>query len=91
MSKPYTSENLPSEYPVDESLLVEAETTPGIDAHDRNKALSLYKLAIRQFKDDPCGRRWFACVNWERTLRGLVAEANLNRFKIVKPFHKEQS
>lgn len=87
MSKPYTKENLPAEYPVDNTLMFEAETTVGIDAHDRNAAIGAFRASVANFKRDPGGHTWFVCLKWERQLRGLVAEAKMNRLAVIKPLH----
>lgn len=88
MSKPYTPENLPDEYPLDQQLILEAETTPGIHAHDRNKKIAIYRLQVANFARQRDARRWFSCVDAERSLRGIVAEAKTDRFKLLFPYHE---
>ena len=91
MTLPYTPENLPDEYPIDQTLLIEAETTPGIDIHDRNTAAHAYKSRVSRYNrsEDAGGHLWFKCVDAERSLRGIIAEACISRRAIIKPLHQE--
>jgi hypothetical protein len=71
---------LPQEYPVDERLLIEAETiASGADIHDRNKYRVGYKRAIEVYKKTPSHHQWHYCVDVERLLRGVIAEAKAGR------------
>jgi hypothetical protein len=86
MSKAYTPDNLPDQYPVDNHLLVLADTTPGIDAHDASKYVATYRFAIRRYNNEKTARNWFLCTKAERMLRGIVAEGNY-RLRTIKPLH----
>jgi len=87
MNLSYTPENLPETYPVDLTLIIEAETVQGIPSHDRNKILNWYRSKIAKFNTDRIAWRWFECVAVERSLRGLVAEAKMKRCGITMPHH----
>jgi hypothetical protein len=76
--------DLPDEYPTDETLLAESElVASGADIHDRNKYRSGYRRCVAAYKSgrNEVERRssWKYCVDYERLLRGVVAEAKAGR------------
>ncbi len=69
-----------AEYPIDQQLLVEAEmVASGADIHDRNKYRVGYRRAVETYKANPSHYQWQYCVDVERLLRGVVAEAKAGR------------
>lgn len=72
--------SFPPEYPIDQQLLIEAETLgSGADIHDRNKYRLGYSRAAERYKANPNQTNWLYCNDVERLLRGVVAEAKCGR------------
>lgn len=76
---------LPSEYPIDNQLLVDCESLgSGADIHDRNKYRASYRNQIRKYNESKNPQYYWWAAEAERLLRGVVAESKLNRFRILK-------
>ncbi len=94
LSKPHRTKELPQKYPEDTGLVVQAVTLrSGSHCHDVNQALENYSSAqnlYNQNRESPehpsTFRAWFSCVKTERILRGIVAEIQIGRMSIVRPF-----
>jgi hypothetical protein len=77
---------LPALFPVDKELCEAAHNMDtGADTVERDKLVTAYRHAVLVFNtlaftdDDMRNKAWQTCVNFERRLRGLVAEAAIGR------------